>query len=208
MSFQVVIETMAVASGAVYGLMMAVRKGMDIVGAFVVSLAAAFGGGTLRDLFLDRQPLFWIGNAHYPILVFAIVLLAGPILRYTKRIQPLLLVPDALGMALFTLAGTDIALQAQVNPFVAVLLGVITGTFGGVLADVLCNDIPSLFTPSPLYATCSFTGAWVYWILLQCQVKPTWAMPIGIGVIFVFRVLAVRRNWCFSAVRPIRNFKK
>ena len=174
---------------------------MDVMGVFAVAFAVAFGGGTLRDLFLDRTPLFWIGNPHYPMIVFGIALFSGLILRHVRRIRPLLVFPDALGMALFTLTGTAYAMEAGTHPFVAVMLGVITGTFGGVLGDLLCNEVPSLFIPSPLNATCAFTGAWVYLGVLHLSFPERYALVAGILVIVLFRLAAVKWNWCLPAVR-------
>lgn len=202
MSYLVPVEFLAVVVSSIFGVLLAARKGMDITGVFAVALAVAFGGGTLRDLFLDRHPLFWIASPHYPVVVFVIVLMSGVILRFVKKVKPLLLLPDSLGMALFTLVGTGYALDAGTTYFVAVILGVVTGTFGGVVGDILCNEMPSLFTPSPLNATCAFVGAWVYVGLIHFKIPGEMAMLIGIIVIVVFRVLAVRQNWCFPAVRP------
>ncbi|MEQ1841691.1 MAG: trimeric intracellular cation channel family protein [Verrucomicrobiales bacterium] len=207
MTYLVIIEYMAVIVAAIYGVLLAARKGMDIMGVFAVAFAVAFGGGTLRDLFLDRTPLFWIGNPHYPMIVFGISLLSGPFVHHIARIRPLLLLPDALGMALFTLIGTAYAMEAGTHPFVAVMLGVITGTFGGVLGDVICNEVPSLFVPSPLNATCAFTGAWVYWGMLHFGLPERYALLAGLSVIVAFRVAAVRWNWTFPAVREVRGGK-
>lgn len=201
----VLLEFTAVVVSAIYGVLVASRKGMDVMGVFTVAFAVAFGGGTLRDLFLDRHPLFWIRNPHYPVIVFAIALLSGLIVRHIGRIRPLLPFPDALGMALFTLTGTTYATEAGTGPFVAVMLGVITGTFGGVLGDLLCNEVPSLFVPSPLNATCAFSGAWVYLGLLQLSVPERAALVIGIVVIVAFRLAAIRWNWTLPAVREVRG---
>jgi len=201
----VFLECTAVVVSAIYGVLLAARKGMDVMGVFTVAFAVAFGGGTLRDLFLDRHPLFWIRNPHYPVIVFAIALLSGPIVRHIGRIRPLLPLPDALGMALFTLTGTAYASEAGAGPFVAVMLGVITGTFGGVLGDLLCNEIPSLFVPSPLNATCAFSGAWVYLGLLQLSVPERFALVVGIVVIVALRLAAIRWNWTLPAVRDPRD---
>lgn len=177
---------------------------MDVVGVFAVACAVSFGGGTLRDLFLDRSPLFWISNPHYPVVVLAIALLAGVILRFVKRIRPLLPIPDAVGMALFTLTGTGFAIEAGTDPFIAALLGTITGTFGGVLGDLLCNEVPALFRPSPLNATCAFAGAWVYWGALQIGLANEWALLAGGGLIVAFRLAAIRWNWSFPGIRETR----
>ncbi|HRQ87945.1 MAG TPA: trimeric intracellular cation channel family protein [Bacteroidia bacterium] len=205
MSILYLCELMAVVVSAVYGVLLASRKGMDVVGVFTVAFAAAFGGGTLRDLFLDRNPLFWIKNAHYPVIVFGIAILSGPIVRHIGRIRPLLPLPDALGMALFTLTGTAYAVEAGTSAFVAVLLGVITGTFGGVLADILCNQIPTLFIPSPLNATCAFAGAWVYLGMLHFAAPERYALAAGLAVIVALRLAAIRWNWTFPAVRAAKE---
>ena len=96
MSYFVPVEFLAVVVSSIFGVLLAARKGMDITGVFAVALAVAFGGGTLRDLFLDRHPLFWIASPHYPVVVFVIVLLSGVILRFVKKVKPLLLLPDSL----------------------------------------------------------------------------------------------------------------
>ncbi|MDF1751328.1 MAG: trimeric intracellular cation channel family protein [Verrucomicrobiales bacterium] len=201
MSFVVAIEFLAVISAAIYGVLLASRVGMDITGVFAVAFAMSFGGGTLRDLFLDRHPLFWIANPHYVITVFVISMAAGLILRFIKRIKPLLLFPDALGMGLFTMSGTAMALNSGTNWFLAVILGTITGTFGGVIGEVICNEIPTLFRPGPLTATCAFTGAWAYPISLHFGLSVPVAMIIGTVIIVIFRLLAVKRDWQFPAVR-------
>ena len=205
MPYLATLETFAVIVSAVYGVLLAARKGMDIMGVYTVAFAVAFGGGTLRDLFLARQPLFWIGNPHYPVIVFVIALLSGLIVRHIGRIRPLLPLPEALGMALFTLTGTAYAVEAETAPFVAAMMGVITGTFGGVLGDVLCNEVPQLFVPSPLNATCGFAGAWLYLILSWLEVPDRWALVVAFIFIVLFRLAAVRWNWSLPAVREPRS---
>lgn len=196
------IEYLAVIVSSIYGVLLAARKGMDVMGVFAVAFAVAFGGGTLRDLFLDRTPLFWIGNPHYPMITLGIAVFSGLILKLVGRIKPWLLLPDALGMALFAITGTAYSLEANPSWFIAAMMGTITGTFGGVLGDVICNDVPALFTPSPLNATCAFSGCWVYLLVLSIDSAPKEvAMVSAIAVIVLFRLAAVKWNWCFPAVR-------
>jgi uncharacterized membrane protein YeiH len=197
MSLLSVIELLAVIATAVYGILLAVRKEMDVVGLFTVS----FGGGTLRDLFLDRQPLFWIAHPHLPLVVLVLAILGSVLPRVLNKLERFLLLPDALGMGLFTVAGTQYALDAGSPWFICALMGAITGTFGGVIGDMLCNDIPSLFRPAPLNATCSFAGAGVYVLLSQLQLPGLTAAIIGVVVVFVFRLVAVRWNLQLPAVR-------
>lgn len=201
MPYIIVIEYLAVIVASIYGVLLAARKGMDVMGVFAVGFAVAFGGGTLRDLFLDRNPLFWIGNPHYPLITLGIAILSGVILKFVGRIKPFLLLPDAVGMALFTITGTAFALEAETSWFIAAMLGTITGTFGGVLGDVICNEVPGLFTPSHLNATCAFSGAWVYIFCLHFGVPEGISLLSGLLFIVLFRLAAVKWNWCFPAVR-------
>jgi uncharacterized membrane protein YeiH len=176
---------------------------MDIVGVYTVACCTAFGGGTLRDLFLARHPLFWIENSHYPVIVFVMALLSG-LLRKVHRpiLERYLVLPDALGLGLFSITGAGFAHQAGTSPFVAALLGTITGTFGGVISDVICNEVPSLFRAAPLCATCSFTGCWVYLGFLHFHGSPSGAAIAGSAVIVLFRLAALHWNIRLPEANP------
>jgi len=205
-NFPLTLELLAVIVSAIYGILLASRKGMDAVGVYAVACSVAFGGGTLRDLFLDRHPLFWIANPHYPLIILAMAMAAGFIVRHLPKIQPLLPLPDAIGMALlalFTIVGTQIALESGATSFIAALLGVMTGTFGGVIGDIICNEIPGLFQPlTPLYAICSLTGALVFigcsWINFPSAVGSI----LGISTTVIFRLIVLKKNITLPALRP------
>ncbi len=193
------IEIFAVVASALYGVLMACRKGLDAVGVFTIAFAVAFGGGTLRDLLLDRRPLFWTANEHYVLVVFGLAMFGSVFPRLVARFEKALPVPDALGIALFSLTGAAYALEAGMSPVVASLMAVVTGTFGGVIAEVICNEIPSLFRPAPLQATCAFVGAWVYIGLIGVsELVALWA---GISVIALSRLAALRWDWRLPSAR-------
>ncbi|MDA7535697.1 TRIC cation channel family protein [bacterium] len=201
MSLLLTLEFIAVAVSATYGILLAARQGMDFVGVFAVAFVAAFGGGTLRDLFLDRVPLFWVANPHYVLVVLALTLASGFIVRLLPRIKPLLPFPDAIGMALFTVVGTQIAIDEGTTWYLAALFGVITGTFGGVLAEIVCNEIPTLFKPAPLCATCNLTGAFLYLGGLEIGIAQPILLAVAIIVMVVFRLSALRWNLTLPALR-------
>jgi uncharacterized membrane protein YeiH len=187
------IELMAVVTAGLYGVLLARRAGMDFVGVFTIAFFTAFGGGTLRDLFLDRNPLFWIANGHYPIIVFVLAIIFSVAPRFPRRIERLLPIPDALGLALFSIIGAAYAMENETPLFVASMMGVITGTFGGVIGDVLRNETPSLFKPStPLYATCAFAGAWAYILLHGWGVAEEISLTSGFLIITVMRFAAIK----------------
>lgn len=192
------IEVGAIVSSGIFGILLARQKRMDLVGIFCVSLMIAFGGGTLRDLFLDRHPLFWIKHSHYPVIIFALSLgsLFVPRPRFTETMTRWLELPDALGLGLFSVLGTAYGLEAGTTWFIASLLGVITGTFGGVIADVVCNEVPRLFTRStPLYATCAFAGAWMFLLLQYAGLPETTASAGGIVTAVTLRLAALKWQW-------------
>ena len=147
----------AVALMAAGGVLESGRKRFDLFGMLIVALAAALGGGTLRDLLLDR-PVFWVADQTFLIAALAA---AGVTFFLARRWVPparLFLVADAAGLALFTVTGTQAALAWGAPWLVASFLGVLTGVAGGILRDVLCNEEPLVFG-SPLYATASWLGA-------------------------------------------------
>lgn len=187
-------ELLAVIAAGTFGVLLARRKGMDFVGVFSVACMTAFGGGTLRDLFLDRHPLFWIQNHHYPLIVFALAIVTSLARRIPKVVERTLYVLDALGLGLFSVVGAGYAMEAGTSWFIASLLGTMTGTFGGVIGDVVCNEVPSLFRSAPLYATCSFLGCWVYLLLRNAVREQMIAIGVGIVAIVLLRLAALYWN--------------
>lgn len=198
---RLLVEIAATAAFALSGVMDAARKRLDAVGVCVVGFLAAFGGGTLRDLLLDQRPFFWVRHVDMLWGVLGLCVLAMLLLRHRhfdlteKAIQW----PDALGLGLFAAAGTHEALAAGLPGIVAVLMGVITGVFGGVLRDVVCNEIPTAFSDHRPYAVCAFAGGWVY-VALWHSAAPGWAALLGCVLLTAgLPALALWRNWRLPA---------
>lgn len=199
------IEFGAVVAFAIYGILLASRKQMDFVGLFAVASAVAFGGGTIRDLCLDRTPLFWIENSYYTIAVFGLALIGALAPQLMLRLEKYLALPDALGLGLFTVVGTGYALELGTPLFVSALIGVMTGAFGGVIADVICNELPSIFRPAPLYASCSFAGAWVYIAGVEWGWEPSLTLALSLGTVVFFRLASIKWNWRLPSVNHPGN---
>ena len=182
---------LAVAASAISGTLEARKREMDVVGATTVAFVTAFGGGTLRDLMLGRTPIFWLTDPGLTIATFATALAAFYWLDHLP--DRLLFVPDALGLGFFSVLGATYALQMDLSLLVVSLMGTVTGIFGGILRDVLCNRIPSVFRRgTELYATCAFAGAWVFIILLQFNIDIGLASWAGTLTVFALRIAAVR----------------
>ncbi|TQK10827.1 trimeric intracellular cation channel family protein [Herbaspirillum sp. SJZ107] len=161
------IEIMAILVGAFSGFIEARRKRMDLVGVFTVAFIAAFGGGTLRDILLDKRPLFWVIHQEYAILIFVLALVASPLIRTMRHMvtERLIVIADAFGLGLFSVAGVSSALDAGMPLFIASMMGVITGIFGGVLRDIVCNEVPMVFRDGKPYALCAFLGNWIFLVM-------------------------------------------
>lgn len=189
-----IIEFLAILTFAYTGLVEARKKDMDFVGACTLALVTAFGGGTMRDILLNRRPLYWVDHYEYTIIIF---ILSGVTLLLfrsnreffsNKIINPI----DALGLGLFSASGVAIALENKIPVFPASLIGVITAVTGGVIRDLFCNEIPSIFLRIRLYVTCAFIGIWVY-ILLNYLGFSSFICLISCTVVtFLLRMAALK----------------
>src|SRR4051795_11158691 len=160
-----VLDLAGVAVFAISGVLAAGRKNLDLLGVAVIAVVTAIGGGTLRDVLLDRHPIFWIADPTYLWVILAATVVTLGYVRLWIASRRALLIADALGLAFFTIGGVEIAQQAGHSDLIALLMGTITGVAGGVLRDVLLGEIPLIFRPGRLYATAAIGGAGLYLLL-------------------------------------------
>lgn len=192
-------DLFGVAVFAITGALMAGRKSMDLFGVLVIAIITALGGGTLRDLILDNHPVSWIRNDLY--ILVASLSAVGTVLwvRLTRPIHESgLLLADAFGLAVFTVIGTEVALQNQVPNSTAVIMGVMTGVAGGVMRDVICNEIPLIFKKE-IYATACITGSLTF-ILLRDLGTPHW-LDTGIAMLVVLLTRVAALRWGLALPR-------
>ncbi|HRJ11352.1 MAG TPA: trimeric intracellular cation channel family protein [Prosthecobacter sp.] len=196
------IEYSAVAVCAISGVLAAEGKRMDLFGALVLALVTAVGGGTLRDLCLGAEPVFWIRSPAHVTTALGAALATFILARFVVFPARALALADAFGLALFGIVGTEKALLFDSPAIVAILLGVVTGVAGGILRDVLRQEVPEVFrTEIELYATAVFAGALVY-VLLRQWLPPSEAHRyIGMGVILLMRLAAMRWRLRLPAYR-------
>lgn len=174
-----VLDLIGVGVFAVSGALAAGRKHLDLLGVLVVAVVTAMGGGTLRDLLLDKHPVFWIENPDYLTVTLSAALLTVVSVKFFKPPHKSLLVADALGLALFSISGAQITQQVTLTPIIVVLMGTITGTAGGVLRDILLADIPVILRRSRIYATTSIVGIVVYLALQPIEQKLGTTLPVA-----------------------------
>lgn len=194
---QNLLEIIGILAFAISGMMAGFKRQMDIVGIAMVSGLTAFGGGTLRDILLDRRPLFWFEHSYWLLVIIAMVIVAVWFVRnkhvdYTLR---MIEVPDAVGLALFTILGIQVAAQQNLPWLVTILMGVISATFGGVLRDIVCGEKPQLFFDHKPYAVIAFLGGLLYvGLMTLTNVSYTFEV-VTFAVIVFLRLFSLYRGW-------------
>ncbi|GLI27884.1 membrane protein [Agromyces rhizosphaerae] len=184
---------------AISGAVAAGRKQMDLVGVIVLACIVSVGGGTVRDLLLGSTPVFWVQNPTF-LLVGAITALVVVPLTRTRAIDLLrryriVQLSDAAGMALFVVVGTNVAIQAGANPVGAAIIGVIAGVGGGIIRDMLANEIPDVLRGGQFYITAALVGALVYVLLLELDVPELVVFWVPIVIIPTIRIVSVLTGW-------------
>lgn len=180
---------------AASGVLSAARKNMDLMGVAVIGIITALGGGTIRDVLLERHPVYWIGDTSYLWACLAAVALTLVYVRYRVPPERELMVADALGLALFTIGGSQIAQQLGANGLIMILMGVMTGTAGGVLRDVLSAEVPLIFRKGHLYASASLAGTVAYQLLDRLGVERQGAALASMALIAMLRLGAIMYGW-------------
>jgi uncharacterized membrane protein YeiH len=196
-TFVIALEVLGVIAFALSGVIEAARKHFDLVGVVMVSFVTAFGGGTLRDILLERKPFFWVEQE---LWVWGLIGLAVALpfffrARHMELTERAILVPDAIGLGIFTAGGTHIALELGSSPLVSVLMGVITAVVGGVFRDVLVNEVPRAFHDHQPYAVVAFAGGWVVVALDALAVPTSITLLVGSGLIILVRLMAIKFGW-------------
>ncbi len=190
----IIIYLIAIVAEAMSGALAAGRRNMDVFGVAVIAFVTALGGGTVRDVILGNYPIGWTQHPEYIGLVIAAGLLTIVIANYMHRLKNLFLVLDAMGLVAFSLIGSDIALRLDYALPVVVMAGMITGICGGVLRDVLCNQVPVVFQRE-LYASVSLVVCCLFLVLRAFDVPDGLNTAISFGFGLALRMLAIWRGW-------------
>jgi uncharacterized membrane protein YeiH len=199
-----VLQLLGVGVFAASGALAAGRKRMDVLGVIVIAIVTAIGGGTIRDLLLDRHPVFWIDEPSYLVVSVLGAVVTIVYVRVRRPPRNSLAIADAMGLALFTILGAQIAQREMVDPIVAGLMGTVTGVAGGVIRDVLSAEVPLIFRKGELYATAAIAGAALYLILEGVGLQRQLAATIGMTAIAALRLAAIL--WGLQLpVLPVRD---
>ena len=194
MTFLSVITYMGVFVFALTGAFKARTYRMDIFGGLVVAFATAYGGGTIRDLLIGIKPVNWIYDNVAFALVFAVIAFTFLLKENVKRFKRVILFTDAVGLGLFTAAGIEIALRYGLNDIYALTMGVITATFGGLLADIFCNAVPDLFKRGELYATACALGGFIFLLLKKTSLDTNLEIAVCVLAVISIRIYSKRKR--------------
>lgn len=179
---------------ALTGAFKARASKMDIFGGLVLAFATAYGGGTLRDLLIGIKPVNWINDNIALMLVFAGTAFTFLLKENLNRFKRTIFYTDAMGIGLFTAAGIEISLVNGLNEIYALVMGVISATFGGLIADILCNAVPNLLKRGELYATACAIGGVVYLLLKQIQLDYNLNIFICVAIVVGIRIYSKRKR--------------
>ena len=189
MSLILVLDIIGTLAFAVSGVLTALNKRLDPFGILIIAFVTAIGGGTLRDILIGA-PVAWMGNLTYVYVVFATTVLSVIFRKRLNHIRKSLFLFDTIGIALYTIVGVEKGIAAGFSPIICISLGTITACFGGVIRDILCNEIPIIFRKE-IYATACILGASAYFLLMETTMPPDFIVIISGAIVMIVRLLAV-----------------
>ncbi len=196
------LDMVGVVACAIAGTLLAQHKGFDIAGCILVSMVNAIGGGTLRDLALDRHPLFWMTDLNYLMVITVTSLILQIFFHLYHKIDNALKLFDAIGLAAFSVIGFKVAINQDMSPIIAMMMGVWTAIIGGMLRDIICNEIPMVLRRE-IYISASIAGSVTYLLFERLGVDAGLNEFIMLGVIFGVRMLALRFDWHLPSIRLV-----
>jgi len=189
--FYLTIDILGTIAFAISGVLVAMEKKLDLFGVLIIAFVTAMGGGTLRDMLIGNTPVVWMRESVYIFTILGAVIFAIVFVKQLKYLRKTLFLFDTIGIGLFTMVGIEKGLSAELMPVMCIILGTITASFGGVIRDILCNEIPVIFHKE-IYATACILGGLFYFLLIQFPIDDTYAYIAAILIIILVRILAVK----------------
>ena len=184
---------------AISGVLTAMENKFDLVGSAIIGMVTAVGGGTLRDLFIGETPVGWMHDLNYVYVTFVALLLSYVFKKQISKWRKSMFIFDTIGIGLFTILGLQKTLEVGLSPLIALLMGVVSAVFGGVIRDVLTNVVPLIFR-NEIYATACIIGGVIFLILEQISTVMTINMIVSMLVVFCIRYFSVKYKWSLNVI--------
>ena len=191
MSLYLIIDILGTIAFAISGVLIAIYKKMDLFGILIIAFVTAVGGGTLRDLLIGDTPVSWMKDITYTYVILGSAIFAILFRSKINYLRTSLFLFDTIGIGLYTLVGIEKGLNAELHPIICIALGTITASFGGVIRDILCNEIPVIFRKE-IYATACILGGVTYFLLTRFPIDNNLVFIISGVVVITIRLLAVK----------------
>ncbi|GAA4899839.1 trimeric intracellular cation channel family protein [Flaviramulus aquimarinus] len=186
-----IIDILGTIAFAISGVLVAIHKKMDLFGILIIAFVTAVGGGTLRDLLIGDTPVSWMKDITYTYIILATAVFAIIFRSKINYLRTSLFLFDTIGIGLYTLVGIEKGLHAELHPIICIALGTMTASFGGVIRDILCNEIPVIFRKE-IYATACILGGITYFLLREFPIQNNVVFIIAGIVVIAIRLLAVK----------------
>ncbi len=185
-----ILDFLGIISFAISGSLVAMRKKLDPFGVFIIAFATSVGGGTLRDVLIGAQPVFWMKNTSVIFIIMASYFFAIIFRKKLKYLNKSLFLFDTIGLGLYTIMGTEIGLKANFHPVVVISIATMSASFGGVIRDILCNEVPVIFRKE-IYATACVFGSITYLVLHNFGFNETIVYVSTSLIVISIRLIAV-----------------
>jgi uncharacterized membrane protein YeiH len=186
-----IIDILGLISFAISGALVAFNKKMDVFGVLIIAFVTSVGGGTLSDVLLGNMPVGWMENIMFSYIILGSAIFAIIFRSKINYLRTSLFLFDTIGIGLYTLLGIEKGLVAELHPIICIALGTMTASFGGVIRDILCNEIPIIFRKE-VYATACILGGITYFTLIQFPIKENFVLVISGSVVIAVRLIAVK----------------
>ena len=190
-SFFNILDLLGTVAFAISGALAAMNRKMDLFGIFIIAFVTAIGGGTIRDILIGNTPVTWMDNTIYIYVIGIATILAIIFRKKIDHLKKSLFLFDTIGLGIFTIIGVETGIQNDLNPIISIALGAMTGTFGGVIRDILCNEIPVIFRKE-IYATASLTGGLAFIILNDLGVNREVIYTVTSLTVIIIRLVVVK----------------
>lgn len=191
MNFFDLFDLLGTVAFATSGALVAINKKLDFFGVFIIAFVTALGGGTLRDILIGKTPVGWMLETYYVYTIITTVIVTILIRNHIKYLSKSLFLFDTIGLGIFTITGTQIGVESNFNPIISITLGTVTASFGGVIRDILCTQIPVLFREE-IYATAAIIGSITFLILNNFDLPINIIYIITTLIVIIIRLIAVK----------------
>lgn len=189
-----ILDSIGVFVFSISGVLSALNKKLDAFGVIIIAFVTALGGGTLRDVLIGKTPVSWMENLTYLYIIVLAYFITIFFKRHLEKLRISLFLFDSIGLGVFTIIGIEKGIEFGLHPIICIILGTITASFGGVIRDILCNEIPVIFRKE-IYATVCIAGGILFFLLKRIHLNPDVLYLFTSLFMISFRLLAVKYKW-------------